>query len=38
MIRVTQTTARFILKTIFRKTGLHRQSELIGMLGRLPLD
>ena len=37
-MRVTETTARFILKTIFRKTGLHRQSELIGMLGRLPVD
>ncbi len=38
MLRVTETTARFMLKTIFRKTGLHRQSEFIGMLGRLPLD
>lgn len=33
---VTAATARFMLKSIFRKTGLHRQSQLIQLLDRLP--
>ncbi len=35
-LRITPGSARFVLKSIFRKTGTHRQSELIRFLHRLP--
>ncbi len=35
-LRITPGTARFVLKSIFRKTGTHRQSDLIRFLHRLP--
>jgi DNA-binding CsgD family transcriptional regulator len=35
-VGVTTATARFMLKAIFRKTGSHRQSELIQLFNRLP--
>lgn len=37
-LTVTTTTARFMLKRIFRKTGSHRQSHLVQLLSRLPSD
>lgn len=37
-MRVTPGTARFMLKSIFRKTGAHRQSQLIQLLSGLPGD
>lgn len=36
LLHITQNSARFVLKNIFRKTGTHRQSELILFLHRLP--
>lgn len=35
-LRLTIHTARFMLKSIFRKTGTHRQSELMRLLMSLP--
>jgi DNA-binding CsgD family transcriptional regulator/PAS domain-containing protein len=35
-VGVTSATARFMLKVIFRKTGVHRQSELIRLLSGIP--
>jgi DNA-binding CsgD family transcriptional regulator len=35
-MRITNNTARFMLKSIFRKTETHRQSELLRLLLRLP--
>lgn len=35
-IRITKETARFHLKSIFRKTGVRRQSELIRLMLNLP--
>lgn len=35
-LRITPGSARFVLKSIFRKTGTHRQPELMRFLHRLP--
>lgn len=35
-MRITRGTVRFMLKSIFAKTGMHRQSELMRLLMRLP--
>ena len=35
-MKVTSTTARFMLKRIFHKTGSHRQSQLIRLMSSLP--
>jgi DNA-binding CsgD family transcriptional regulator len=35
-MRITVGTARFMLKTIFRKTATHRQAQLIRLLSTLP--
>jgi DNA-binding CsgD family transcriptional regulator len=37
-IGVTTGTARFMLKKIFSKTGLHRQAQLVQLLSRLPAE
>jgi DNA-binding CsgD family transcriptional regulator len=35
-MRITFETARFMLKTVFRKTETHRQSQLVRLLMTLP--
>jgi len=37
-LRVTTSTARFMLKQVFHKTSTHRQSQLIRLLSSLPGD